>query len=319
MVKTLRSIKNILRLIRWPNLLIVTFSMVFISFFVINPILQTSGSGSGMTNVQFALLILSTLFITTGGYLINDFFDMQADSINKPGTNQVGKRFPVATIQLLYWVFTLAGVLLGAVLSWMLNQINYALIFVFAAGLLWFYSERYQCMPVVGNIVVAFLSSLSFGLVWIFEFFALSNQATVFSTVQSNFPLVNRFVLIYMGFAFMVSFLREIIKDVEDFDGDDRYGCKTFAVAYGQRKSKILGLAVAIAGLIFSVWFQTFFYQAEFLLLFGYFMVIDLLFIAIIIWLMRAEKKKDFNKLSLFIKVLMLIGILSMILVYFEV
>jgi len=310
---------NVLKLIRWPNLLIVTFSMVFTLFFVIQPILQISGLESGMSMVHFVLLVVSTLLITIGGYLINDFSDMQADSINIPGANQVGKRFPVATIQLLYWIFTVAGVLLGAVLSWMLNQVNYALIFVFAAGLLWFYSERYQCMPLVGNIVVASLSSLSFGLVWVYEFFALSNNAMAFSSVQTQFPLVNHFVLMYMGFAFIVSLLREVVKDIEDFEGDDRYGCETFAVVFGQRKSKLLGMMVAIAGFIFSVWFQTFFYKAGFLLLFGYFMAIDLLFVAIIIWLIQAEKKKDFNKLSLFIKVLMLIGILSMILVYFEV
>ena len=137
-------------------------------FLVIKPVLQIGDMMPGMSLFQFGLLILSTLLITAGGYLINDFFDMEADGINKPGQNQVGKRFAVARVQLLYWLFTVLGVLLGTIMSWQLNKIEYALVFVFAAGLLWFYSERYQCMPLVGNLVVAFLSALSFGLVWVF-------------------------------------------------------------------------------------------------------------------------------------------------------
>lgn len=310
---------HFLKLIRWPNLMIVIISMVFTLFFLINPILNNELLKSGLTLFQFVLLVTATLSITVGGYLINDFFDMQADNINKPGENQVGKRYAVARIQLLYWVFTIGGVLIGSVLSWILNQLNYAFIFVFAAGLLWLYSERYQCIPIVGNVVVAFLSALSFGLVWAFEFFALTNNGLEFSMVQANFPLVNHFVLMYMGFAFMVSFLREVTKDIEDYEGDDRFGCRTFAVAYGQKKSKIVGVAVAMAGLLFSVWFQVFFFQAGFWLLFGYFFAIDLLFIIVIFSLYRVTTKSDYSKLSMFIKMLMLTGILSMILVYFEV
>lgn len=272
-----------------------------------------------MTSMDFAILIVATLFITMGGYLINDLFDMQADGINKPGENQVGKKFAVARIQLLYWIFTIAGVLAGTYLSWTLNQINYALIFVFAAGLLWFYSERYQCIPVVGNIVVAFLSALSFGLVWLFEFFALSNNAEVFAAVQSSFPLVNHFMLMYMSFAFITSLLREVVKDVEDTEGDSRFGCNSFAVVYGEKKSKLLAIGIAIAGLIFSVWFQASFFRAGFYYLFGYFILIDLLFLTAILWISQARKKSDYKRLTFFLKLIMLIGILSMVLVYFEI
>jgi 4-hydroxybenzoate polyprenyltransferase len=309
---------SFLKLIRWPNLVIMLVSMIFILLLVINPILNTPSFEAGMSLFQFVLLLISTLLITAGGYVINDFFDMQSDSINKPGINQVGKKYAVARIQLLYWIFTILGVLTGTYLCWVLDQLNYALIFVFAAGLLWFYSERYKCMPLVGNIVVAFLSALSFGLVWIFEFFALTNNPASFGTVQSMFPLVNHFVLMYMGFAFLVSLTREVVKDIEDIEGDKKFGCKTFAVAYGEKKSKSLAMIIAFGGLLFSVWFQVMFFQAEFYILFGYFIAIDLLFIMVVIWLSQAKKKSDYKKLAFFIKMTMLIGIFSMFLVYFE-
>jgi 4-hydroxybenzoate polyprenyltransferase len=293
--------------------------MVLTLYLVINPILHTSVFGAGMILTEFAILIVATLFITMGGYLINDFFDMQADSINKPGENQVGKKFAVARVQLLYWIFTVAGVLAGTYLSWIYDQLNYALIFVFAAGLLWFYSERYQCIPVVGNLVVAFLSALSFGLVWLFEFSALGTKPEIFASVQSMFPLVNHFIFMYMGFAFITSWLREVVKDVEDIEGDSRFGCNSFAVTYGEKKSKLLAIGIAVAGLVFSVWFQITFYRAGFYYLFGYFILIDLLFLMAILWITQAKKKTDYKRLALFIKLIMLIGILSMLLVYFEI
>ncbi len=310
---------QILKLLRWPNLVIIIISMMLIQFCVINPLLGVEAFYAGMTSLEFTLLILATIFITIGGYLINDYFDIDVDRLNKPGKNQVGMKFPVATVQILYWLFTVSGVLLGIILSWMLNQINYSLIFVFSAGLLWFYSERYQCIPLIGNLVVAFLSALSFGLVWLFGFFALSNDAVAFTTVQASFPLVNKMVLMYMGFAFITSLFREVTKDMEDAAGDERFGCRTFAVAFGLKKSKILGVFVALVGLVGSIWFQIFAYRAEFFALFGFFVLIDLLFGWSIFWLLKAENKLHFKRLSTFIKVLMLLGILSMVLVYFEV
>ncbi|MCF6169829.1 MAG: geranylgeranylglycerol-phosphate geranylgeranyltransferase [Bacteroidales bacterium] len=309
---------SFLKLIRWPNLLLIVVSMKLLLFFVISPALGLDWFEGGMDVWEFTLLVAATLFLAMGGYLINDFFDMNADSVNKPGKNLVGGKFSVFTTNTLYWVFTLSGVLLGSWFSYLLNQINYALIFLFVAGLLWFYSQKYQCQPLVGNVVVAVLSALSFGLVWLFEFFALSNQAQIFTEVQANFHLVNRLVLIYMGFAFLVSLLREVVKDIEDFAGDDRFGCRTFAVVYGKNKAQKLALGIALAGLLAAFWFQYYFFTASFFFLFAFFFVIDAMFVVAILRLLQAKEKSDYAKLSNLIKLLMLAGVLSMVLFYFE-
>ncbi|RLD36965.1 MAG: hypothetical protein DRI89_15685 [Bacteroidetes bacterium] len=309
---------SFLKLIRWPNLLMIIISMKLMLFFVISPALGLSWFGGGMDVLEFFLLVMATLFIAIGGYLINDFFDMNADTVNKPGDNQVGGKFSVMLTQTLYWIFTISGVLLGVLLAYLLNQINYALVFLFVAGLLWFYSEKYQCQPLVGNVVVAILSGLSFGLVWLFEFFALSNHAEIFTGVQSDFGLVNRLVLIYMGFAFVVSLLREVVKDIEDLKGDDRFGCRTFPVVYGKNKARNIAVVIAIAGLLSAFWFQYYFFSASFIMLFAYFFIVDILFVGIIFFLLKAEKKSDYSKLATLIKVLMLAGVLSMALFYFE-
>jgi len=310
---------SFLKLVRWPNLLIVIVSMVFTLMFVIDPLLGVDSFVIGFTGSEFSLLILSTLFITIGGYLINDIFDLDADRINKPGKNVVGGKWPVFTVQVMYWVFTLAGVALGVFLSWKLDKLNFSLVFVFVAGLLWFYSERYKCIPIVGNLVVAFLSALSFGLVWLFYFFALSGDALAFSAVQANFEVVTNFVLIYAGFAFVTSFLREVIKDIEDMEGDERYGCNTFVVAFGKTKAKILAVTIALSGLILTILVQVYFYNYDFMILLGYFAILDLAFMLCILWITTATTKIHFKKLSNFVKLLMIVGIGSMLFVYFEV
>lgn len=307
-----------LRLIRWPNLLIIILSMTFMLFFLVNPLLGMPSAQAGLSLFEFTLLVVSTVFISIGGYLINDFFDMDVDEVNKPGKNLVGKYFSVFSVQIMYWVFTVIGVLAGVLLSWLLNQINYSLLFVFCAGLLWFYSERYQCMPVVGNMVIAFLSALSFGIVWLFQFFSLATQPQLFVSVQASFPLVNRLVLIYMAFAFLTSFLREIIKDIEDLKGDERFGCKNFAVTFGARKARLLATAIAIVGIAGTFWIQFIFYNIKFWLLYGYFFIIDAIFVFIIFLLLKANESSNYGRLSNIMKILMLLGVMSMMLFYFE-
>ncbi|HEY9115029.1 MAG TPA: geranylgeranylglycerol-phosphate geranylgeranyltransferase [Bacteroidales bacterium] len=307
-----------LRLIRWPNLLIIILSMAFMLYFLINPMLGMITGEAGLNYLEFGLLVIATVFISIGGYLINDFFDMDIDEVNKPGKNQVGRYFSVYSVQVMYWIFTVLGILAGVLLSWMLNQINYSLLFVFCAGLLWFYSERYQNIPIVGNLVIASLSALSFGIVWLFQFFALSNDPHFFVTVQASFPLVNRLVLIYMAFAFLTSLLREFVKDIEDIKGDERFGSRTFAVVFGERKARYFASVFALIGLAGSIWIQVIFLNFKFWILFGYFFLLDAMFVTILFWIFRANESSNYRWLSNFIKILMLLGVLSMLLFYLE-
>ncbi len=308
-----------LKLIRWPNLVILIFSMSIILFFIIAPGLKIQIFTQGLTLVQFMLLVFSTIFIAIGGYIINDIFDIHADSVNKLDKDSpVGNSISIETANVLYWVFTIIGILLGVLLSYLVNQINFGLIFLFSAGLLWFYSQKYQCQPLVGNIVIAFLSALSFGLVWLFQFYALSNDAPIFVDAQSHFGLINKLVVIYMGFAFTVSLLREVVKDIEDYEGDNRFGCVTFPVKFGITASKILALVIAYLALAASIFIQYGFYKSGYYLLLGSFFPIDILFISVIFILHRASSKSTFSSLSVIIKIIMLIGVLSMVSFYFE-
>ncbi len=310
-------IKSFFKLIRWQNLLIIAVSMIFIRYFVILPGLRLQPAG-GLSIFNFVLLVLATMFIAAGGYLLNDIADTEVDRYNKPGKNQVGKTFDEKTVKYLYWIFTAAGVIAGSWLSIAVNHANYSLIFILTAGLLWFYAKRYQCQPLVGNIVVAFLSALSFGLVWLYEFVFVFSYTSHLDAFKEYFVFTNKMVLIYMGFAFLVSLAREVVKDLEDYRGDDRFGCRTFAVAFGTGAAKKLGIAVLIAGFLFSGYVQRIFYIENFMSLYYFFYAIDILFVLNVVRLVKSEETGHFAMLSSHLKVLMTAGILSMILCYYS-
>ncbi|PLX04264.1 MAG: hypothetical protein C0595_04020 [Marinilabiliales bacterium] len=311
------KMKNYLKLIRWPNALIIVLSMYFMLTFVINPLLGMTAFSDGLSVTEFVLLVIATLFIAIGGNIVNDISDINPDSVNKPGRNPVGRGISVAKSWTLYYALTILGVIAGSLVSYFVDQINYSLIFLFTVGLLWFYSKKYKCQPLVGNFVVAFLSAISFGLVWLYQFFALVPETEVFTSVQSNFQIVNRMVLIYMGFAFFVSLMREIAKDMEDFKGDDRFGCRTFAVVYGIKKTKILLYIVSLIGFVGLFLVQYYFFLLQFNIHFWFFFLIDLFFVLIFVRTMKANNKEDFSKISLLIKIIMLLGIVSMIFFWF--
>ena len=311
-------IKAFLKFIRWPNLLIMLASMFFMLYLIIRPVLGTETAHLGMSVFQFVMLAAATIFIAMGGYIINDIKDQETDAVNKPGKNTVGNVFSQKQAALFYVIFTLLGITAGSYLSFSVDKTQYALIFILTAGLLWYYAERYQCQPLVGNLVVAFLSALSFGLVWLFEVFSMQLQGVALPIRPENLKLVNSLVFIYMGFAFLVSLLREIVKDAEDIEGDEKTGCLTFAVAYGIKKAKVLSIVATLIGLAASVWFQWFFRENGIPALFWFFTLIDAIFAFIGFKLLRANNKSDFGHLSLWIKILMLCGILSMTLFYFE-
>lgn len=305
-------IQSFFKLIRWPNLLVIAVSMIFIRYFVIFPGLHLSPE-DGMSLLAFFLLITATLFIAVGGYLINDLSDSDADNFNKPGKNQIGQFFSAETVLKIYWFFTGIGVIAGSWLSFLVGHANFSLIFLLTAGLLWFYAKRYQCQPLVGNLVVAFLSALSFGLVWLFDFISVLPQAHHLESFKSYFVLTNNKVLIYMAFAFLISLSREMVKDMEDYQGDDRFGCRTFCVVYGLGAAKKLTMSLLAAGLLFSGWAQYYFFQHHLTSLYLFFYAIDLLFVINGIRLMKAKQKSDYAALSTQLKIVMAAGILSML------
>ena len=271
-------IESLLKLTRFGNLIIIALAQYFTAGFLIG--MHT------LNDVNLFLLSLSTVFIAAGGYIINDYYDVKIDYINKPDRVVIGKSITRRYAILFHIALSFAGIVLGFYLSWKIAGVNMLSVF-----LLWLYSNNLKRLPFVGNLTVAFLTGLAIIIVDLF------------------YGKDNSLVVIYALFAFFMTLVREVIKDMEDLKGDNSFGCKTLPIVWGIRKTKILIYVILIVfGAVVIVLNQI--YQA---LPFKYhfiFLFVPLLWL--FLRLIRADMKKDFTRLSMYCKVIMLLGILSM-------
>lgn len=307
--------KPYLKLFRWPNLLVLILTMTMVRYALIFPILNAFELSPAWGHFHFVLLMLATVLITAAGYAINDYFDLRADRINKPHKIILGKQLPRRTAILYHTLFNLLGVLLGVYLSVAVGHWPLAFIFLIIPFLLWMYSIRYKRRFFLGNFLVAVLSAFVVAIVWVFEYQALSSVITPDHAAAANITLLVR---IYALFAFLCTFAREVIKDIEDIKGDAKIGCKTIPVYWGVRKAKVVVIVTVFLILAFVVYMQILLLGRGFELVFIWLLVgVQLPFIWFVHRTTRANDKSDYTWLSKFSKWIMLSGILSMLLFSF--
>jgi 4-hydroxybenzoate polyprenyltransferase len=271
-------------LVRFPNLMILMICQYFTGIFLIGPV---SDWWIFLTDPRLLSLCISTLLIASAGYIINDYYDVKIDTINKPDRIVVGKFMNRRTAMKLHTILNFLGIGFGFAVNW---KVGFTALIV--SFLLWLYSVSLKKLPFVGNLLVALLTASSL-LLLIFYF-------------KKNDILI----IIYAMFAFYISLIREIIKDMEDVKGDAVFGCKTLPIIFGLRKTKsiifflILSFVISLIGLGNSL-------DSSMLLYFLPFVFLPILWLSI--KLLRADSIKDFRQLSLICKGIMLTGILSMV------
>ncbi|HRI78130.1 MAG TPA: geranylgeranylglycerol-phosphate geranylgeranyltransferase [Cyclobacteriaceae bacterium] len=271
-------IRSILQLTRFWNLIILGLTQYCAAGFLI--------SADTVFDLRLFILMVSTILIAAAGYIINDYYDVKIDLINKPERVVIGKGISRRYAIFFHTALSMSGVGMGFVLHWKIGLVNF-----FSSFLLWLYSNALKRLPFVGNFAVALLTGLSVFI------------------VNLLFPPLHLLVIIYALFAFFITLLREIIKDTEDLKGDHTFGCKTLPIVWGIRKTKyfMYGLLVTFSILVWIIhlWItplpMTFFAWALFLPL-----------VALTGWLVRADTVRDYYQLSQFCKAIMLAGIVSM-------
>lgn len=286
-MKTLRrlSFKEVMQLIRWPNLLILGFvqwmSIVFLCHLPGNR-LQT------VSEPYWWLLTFCTVLVAAAGYAINDYYDTKIDLINKPRRVLVG--FKLRRRQAIFWHLLLTSTALVA--GWWLG-LKIWLVLVASSFFLWIYSAFLKRLPFVGNLLVALLTGLAVGLP------ALAA------------PVMWRQAAVFAVYAFFVSLVREIIKDLEDLRGDEAFGCKTLPIVWGIRRTK--RFIYFLTALFIASLFSMSVFLGSKVGLFYFLLMPPLAFI--IYKLVYADTSKAFGQLSLWCKWLMVAGTLSMALV----
>lgn len=299
----MKLIGAFLRLVRWPNLVFIILTQVLFYFSIYHSLYAQHQPK------KFLLLVAASLLIAAAGYIINDYFDINIDQVNKPEKNVVDRIIHRRWAIIWHFTLSLGGILLTAFAvglhQWYLILANAACVI-----LLWVYSTSFKRQYLIGNIVISLLTAWTVLIL----FFAFEEPANAFRSADPLSIKFFRLSFLYAGFAFIISLIREAIKDMEDLEGDARYNCKTLPVVSGVKTTKLyvsIWIVVLMATLtILQLYILQFgWWHAS---LYGILFVIfplGYLFKK----LQAANTAAEFHFLSNITKVLMLTGILSMI------
>jgi 4-hydroxybenzoate polyprenyltransferase len=304
------SFIGIFRIFRLPNLLMVASTMYLMRWSIIKPLLGVYGIDLQISELAFLGLVLSTVLITAAGYVINDYHDVRADQINKPQKVIVGIQISRRSVLLLHGLLNFAGVAAGITFSLLYHVPWMILVFAGTPLLLWSYSVRLKHMLWAGNLAVSLLTATVPLLVILFEYPLLARNHRL-DTVFFPHGLIA--ILIWVGafafFAFMTNLIREIVKDAEDMDGDRELNSHTLPIFYGLKKTKtVVYLLSVITALVLGFLFLT--YLKDWISLTYYFLALLLPFIYLIYMTMKSKNTRDFNFLSQWMKLIMLLGLL---------
>ncbi|MFI0426404.1 MAG: geranylgeranylglycerol-phosphate geranylgeranyltransferase [Flavobacterium sp.] len=291
-----------LKLIRFQNLLMLAFmQLVFRYLFLANSYVDMA-----LTDLNYILLVLSTVCIAAGGYVINNIMDQDTDEIAKPQNRVVGVSISETVAYNWYIGLTIVGVGIGFYLSNVIYKPTFASMFILVATLLYVYATNLKQIPLLGNVIVAFLLSVSILIIALFDIFPATDMDNKIRMGEAFNILVD-----YAIFAFIINLIRELVKDLEDMDGDSATGINTLPIAIGINKTKILvGILTVTAIALLVYYIKVHLFDLDYVLYYGLvFIVGPLIFLGV--KLIQAQDKKEYHFLSTLLKIVLFFGILS--------
>lgn len=310
MVRTVKYIAAFFRLVRYQNLLIIASTMAIFRWFVFVPLLKIDNFTPQLSDKLFILLVLATVLLAAAGYVINDYFDRKADLINRPGKVILGRILRRRAGMVWHFILTGSGILLGVYVAYSVGQLKLSIVFFLISGVLWFYSTTYKRQVLLGNVIVAILVAMVPLIILIFELPLLLDKYHFYLVSEpSEINLLIGWVIGYAIFAFLLTLIREIVKDLEDFEGDFAFGRQTIPIAWGPLTAKRIVLSLCIVTIILVLLVIYKFKWSVLSIIYGVVLVvIPLLFHTYLI--ARADEKKDYAQTSLLLKIIMLAGLI---------
>ncbi|MBP6025537.1 geranylgeranylglycerol-phosphate geranylgeranyltransferase [Ferruginibacter sp.] len=316
----MKLVTAFLRLIRWPNLVFIVVTQCLFYYLITLTIFNNYTAVPVLSEKLFWFIVVSSVFIAAAGYIINDYFDLNIDRVNKPDKLVVEKIIKRRWAIVWHLVLSFAGLVISTwvcikMFDWhtlLAGTIN--LLCVIA---LWLYSTNYKRQLLIGNILISLLTAWTILILYVINTKSWF-MTKIFYDIKHNYDMAStklfKYAVLYAGFAFIISLIREVIKDMEDMEGDAKYGCKTMPIVWGIPATKVftaVWLIVAVAALVII---------QVYALYLGWWWSAAYCVVTIIIpllWILRklykAQVAKDYHQLSTAIKLVMLAGILSMV------
>ncbi len=305
------------KLIRPINLLIMALVVCLMQFCVINPILDAYGFSIVLFSLVFTLLLISILTIGASGYVINDYFDTKIDEINRPNKVIVGHGVTRHQAAVYFQTLLIIGNIAGIALAIILRNITLVFIYAGVSGILWFYSSSYKRQLLIGNIMVSLCTFLCVFLVGyvnvkglILNYPDADLSATMQKCIGLSVAMIYAWTLGFGLFAFLLTMLREMVKDIEDIEGDTEMECRTMPIVWGVKVSKIVITVLSV------VTIATIFYFANFKIIFKednitfvYSIILILFLLMFICQLWTAKCKPAYSQASLTLKIIMVMGV----------
>jgi 4-hydroxybenzoate polyprenyltransferase len=302
------------RLIRWPNLVFIVLTQFLFYCCIILPVYNRQNiTGTWFLSWPlFWWLVVSSVLIAAAGYIINDYFDLNIDQVNKPNSIIVQKFIKRRWAIFWHMGLSFAGIVITCIVSWkignwVIGPVNLASVF-----LLLFYSTTFKKKFLIGNIIISLLTAWVVFVLYISELDLVTfTRGLVYQLAMTK---IFKLTVLYGGFAFVISMVREVIKDMEDIKGDEKFGCRTMPVVWGIPASKVFAgvwlIVLIVAVLILFVY----------AVLIGWFVAALFALVLVVVPLIMILRKlyhavtiSQFHAISIWIKLVMLTGIISMV------
>jgi len=308
----MKSVIAFFKLIRATNLFIVALSISLFYFLILVPAhkYKLYTTLLPFSNFEFVLFVLSVVLIAAAGNIINDYFDFELDKEYKPERPLPSGAFSLDAAMYMHSASAFAGIAIGFYLGYQSNNFKIGYTYIICTLMLYVYSAFLKKIPLAGNIVVSALTGFVFVLLMLFEVQFLNT--IYFESAQYVLDLLLWQVKFYGGFAFLINLAREIVKDIEDREGDEQHQINTIAVQFGETFAKITAAIVLIILLAVLAFFMRGFVEAHAIKEFGYLtLTIVMPVLVSIVGLFLAKRREQYGQISLLLKVIMLLGILS--------
>jgi len=307
----MRLIAAFFRMTRPINLFFIALTQFLFYTFIIYPVLERAGQSPVIEGLNYWLLSAASVLIAAAGYIINDYFDINIDMVNKPSGNMVDSLISRRWAILWHFILSFSGVLLSAYISWQTGLWFIVIINTICVMGLFAYSVTLKKKLLSGNILISLLTAWVILILTFAEFQILTAGTPM---IWKAYDRIFQLGLLYAGFAFIISLIREAVKDMEDMNGDMRYGCKTMPIVWGVNATKVYVAVWLIVLMAAMVILQAYVIQFEWWWPIVYSTALIVLPLAYFLYLLyKSKTEKDFHLLSTLAKIIMLTGIVSMI------